>query len=56
MKKLVFLLEEQSMKGTLENIVPRIIRRSLYGLIPRGLPRLKERIYWRDERDHSQAT
>jgi hypothetical protein len=28
------------------------IRRSLYGLIPRGLPRLKARVYWKDERDY----
>ena len=32
------------------------IRRSLYGLIPRGLPRLKVRVYWKDERDHPKRT
>jgi integrase len=33
-----------------------LIRRSPYGLIPRGLPRLKGSIYWKDERDRPQRT
>ena len=33
-----------------------IIRRSLSGLIPHGLPWLKVRIYWKDEQDHPKRT